>query len=108
MERMLTMNVKMNLDGLHKLQRRAKELDGTHQVPVAELLTGEFMRRHTKFGSLDAMIEASPFTVESAEDFRAIPDAEWDAFVRQQTRFSSWREMLSSAGAEWMKKQLFK
>ena len=101
------MNVKMNLDGLRKLERRAKELHGTHNVPVSQLLTPNFMRKHTPFGSFEAMITTSPFIVDTAEDFRAIPDAEWDAFVRQNTRFSSWNEMLSAAGAEWMKGKLF-
>jgi hypothetical protein len=101
------MNVKMNLDGLHKLQRRAKELDGTHQVPISQLLSPTFMRKHTPFSDFDAMLAASPFPVNSAEEFRAIPDAEWDAFVRHNTRFSSWQAMLSVAGAEWMKDRLF-
>ena len=102
------MNVKLNLDGLRKLQRRAKELDGTHRVPATELLTAKFMREHCPFSSFEAMLAASPFTVKSAEDFKAIPDAEWDAFVRQNTRFSCWREMLSAASAEWTKERLFR
>lgn len=101
------MNVKLNLDGLHKLQRRAKELDGTHQIPVPELLSSEFMRRQTSFSNFEAMLAASPFSVNSAEEFRAIPDAEWDAYVRENTRFSSWQAMLSAAGVEWMKGRLF-
>ena len=102
------MNVKLNLDGLRKLQRRAEEVDGTHQVPLSELLTPTFMRGHSPFDSFEAMLRASPFSVESAEDFKAIPDADWDVFVRQNTRFSSWHEMLSVAGAEWMKERLFR
>lgn len=100
------MNVKMNLDGLHKLQRRAKELDGTHQVPVSQLLSPKFMREHTPFSDFEAMLTASPFSVNSAEEFRAIPDADWDAYVCHNTRFSSWQAMLSAAGAEWMRSRL--
>ena len=102
------MNVKFNLDGLRKLERRAKELDGNHQVPMSELLTPKFMRESSSFSDFETMLAASPFTVSSAEDFKAIPDAEWDTFVRQNTRFSSWREMLSAASAEWMKQRLFR
>ncbi len=70
------MSVKVNLDGLHKIQRRLKEVDGTHQVPVSQILSPEFVRKHTPFSSFDAMLTASPFSVNSAEDFRAIPDAD--------------------------------
>ena len=102
------MNVKLNLDGLRKLEQCARELDGTHQVPVQELLSTKFMQEHSPFSSFEAMLAASPFSVNSAEDFKAIPDADWDAFVRENTRFSSWREMLSAASAEWMKQRLFR
>lgn len=101
------MSVKINLDGLRKLERCSRELYGTHRVPVSQLLTPRFMRGHTPFGSFEALAAASPFAVNSAEDFQAIPDGEWDAYIRQHTRFSSWRELLSAAGAGWIKGRLF-
>jgi len=101
------MEVKLNLDGLRKLKQRAQELDGTHQVPVSQLLNAGFMRKHTSFADFEAMVKASPFPVNTAEEFQAIPDAEWNMFVRQQTKFASWRKMLSAAAAEWMKQRLF-
>lgn len=47
------MSVKVNLDGLKKLQRKARELDGRHQLRVSDLFTPSFLRAHTGFSSLD-------------------------------------------------------
>lgn len=43
------------------------------------------------------MIQANGFKVESEDDFKAIPDAEWDVFIHDNTSFGSWREMLEAA-----------
>jgi len=91
---------------LHTLQHNVAALDGKHTVPVDDLCTPEFMRAHSQFGSFDAMLEASPFKVESADDFRAIPDDQWDAFVRSVTSFESWGQMLQAAGREWAARKL--
>ena len=51
------------------------------------------------FVSLDEMVAESEWTVESVEDFEAIPDGPWDAYVQQTTQFRSWKEMQESASA---------
>lgn len=97
------------IEGLDQLSRklrdlgaRARALDGTHQVRADEMFTHDFMRRHTRFGTFSEMVRASGFTVESAEDFAAIPDRDWDTFVRQATSFPSWEAMQAAAGKEWL------
>ena len=91
---------------LRELQRRAEQLDGTHSVTFPELFPDEFMLRNTEFPSIGALIEASGFKVESSEDFAAIPDAEWDAFLASRTRFASWEEMKGAAVREWAGRRL--
>ena len=54
------------------------------------------------------MLDASGFKVESAEDFAAIPDEEWDAFVSKNTSYSSWEEMQKGAAKDYTKRQLTK
>jgi hypothetical protein len=83
-------------------------LDGSHRVPLGELFNPAFMRGCSRFGTFQELLDASPFTVRSAEDFKAIPDAEWDAHVRQNTRYSSWQEMRQAAVVEWTKARLFR
>ena len=91
---------------LNDLQKRAERLGGSHNVPIEELLTPSFMRRHTNFETLDSMMSASGFKVETTEDFESIPDDKWNAFIAGATQFSDWQEMLNEAGKEWATKQL--
>ena len=88
------------------LAERAKRLDGPHDIPIPELLTPSFVAGCSRFVSADEMFQASGFKIESPEDFKAVPDSEWDAFVKNHTSFGSWQEMLGAAGAAWTKKQL--
>jgi hypothetical protein len=89
---------------LERLSRNAQNVNG----PVAfdDLFPPEFMRRHTDFPTIQALAEASGFKIESQEDFEVIPDAEWDAFIRQRTRFATWRDMTAEAGREYVVRRL--
>jgi hypothetical protein len=103
----------IKISGLDELQRklegiarRARELDGTHNVPLNDLATPEFMRHYTDFSSINEMMEASGFQVRSIDDFKQIPDDEWDAFIARRTRFSTWKEFLQKAGVGYIKDKL--
>ncbi|HYT89877.1 MAG TPA: hypothetical protein VEL76_14320 [Gemmataceae bacterium] len=98
------MNIELDLKGLDRLRRKAVTLRGRHSIPASELLSSGFMRSCSRFGSFQEMIEASPFP---GQNFGAIPDAAWDAYVRRSTRFSSWRVMLQEAAARWARARLF-
>jgi hypothetical protein len=90
---------------LDELKESAESIQGT-QVPLGELLTPGFLAKHTRFLSEDELFEASGFSVQSTEDFKKIPDEEWDNFIRQNTPFATWSDMLSAAGAKWAQKKL--
>jgi hypothetical protein len=103
----------IKISGLRELQNRldvlsksAEKLDGQHNVPVAELLTPSFLSKHTRVHSVDELFEGSGFKIESAEDFEAVPDEKWDAYVCSISDFSNWEAMLSEAAKEWVSKQL--
>ncbi|RQO35986.1 hypothetical protein DBR37_06460 [Herminiimonas sp. KBW02] len=91
---------------LTKLADNAKKLDGANQVPLKDLLSDAFIKRHSAFSDVDELFKTSGFAVESQEDFAAIPDTEWDQFIEKSTSFSSWNDMLGAAIKEWTKKQL--
>ncbi|MCW2264257.1 hypothetical protein M2305_000204 [Gluconobacter cerinus] len=103
----------LKIQGLNELQQklrnisqRARELDGTQTLPVTDLLTSDFIRSHSRFNSANEMFDASGFKIESKEDFEAIPDEAWDTFIKSNTSFSSWKEMLERAGAEWAARKI--
>ncbi len=81
--------MKSNWDGLERIQQNAEKLNGTRQVQLKDLLTPQFMEQYTEFTSFEQMFEQSPFTVHSIDDFKAIPDEQWDAFIQMHTRFAT-------------------
>ena len=96
-------NIQRRLDDV---ARRADSLSGNKNVPIPELLTADFLHQCSRFRSADEMFEASGFKIDSAEDFASIPDAEWDLFIRTNTSFVSWEDMLAKAAGEWAVRQL--
>lgn len=91
---------------LDKLASKADALDGTHEVPLSELFPAPFMRRRTSFQTIDAMMDASGYDIETLEDFDSIPEGEWDQFVAERTQFSTWEEMESAAVEKWVSAKL--
>lgn len=90
---------------LNDLEKKANAMNG-QSVPVTEILTSVFLARHTPFGSTAEMYEASGFKIETKEDFEAVPDDEWDAFIRAVSTFDGWQAMLGAASKEWAARQL--
>ncbi len=106
--------LKVEMSGFDELRKRlegmaerARQLDGKEEVvPLAELMPSAFVAEHSSFASLEELFSASPFKIDSVDDFKAIPDAEWDAYIASKTSFSSWEEMQHEAIAERMRAQL--
>ena len=88
------MSIKVKSTGnLDKLISNLSEMSGSTEVKLADLMNSEFMSKCSEFSSLDEMFETSPFTIESKEDFFAIPDDEWDIFINRSTTYDNWLEM---------------
>ncbi|MGD2115199.1 MAG: hypothetical protein PVG07_09105, partial [Acidobacteriota bacterium] len=87
---------------LDSLSRSLTAVAGEHSIPFNEMFHPRFMARYTSFRSIEEMFSASGYKVESSKDFEAIPDAEWNRFVAEKTRFSTWDDMLGAAAKEWM------
>ena len=92
---------------LSELQRRAELLDGEHKVQWNDLFTSEFMLLNTDFESIEALFEASGYTVKSQADLDAIPAEPFGGFIRCRTRFESWEDMKAEAAQEYMTRRLF-
>lgn len=95
----------LNLRGLDKLQKKVNELSGTNQVGLSELFNPVFMQKNTKFGNVEEMFEKSGLEIGSREDIEKNQKA-WDEFVKTNTNFTGWEEMLRVASQEWIKKKL--
>jgi hypothetical protein len=63
----------------------------------AALISPYFMRKHTRFTTFKAMVDASGFNMKTIETFGPDSNDRWDAFIKANTDFANWREMLESA-----------
>ena len=110
----MTDEIKFELKGHEELSKNldklTKELESfkKQEVSFNELFSPEFMTKYTQFRTINEMVEKSPFKVESEEDFKNIPDEEWDSYVKEKTSFQSWSEMMSKAGEEYLGKKVQK
>ena len=101
----------MPIKGLDQLSKKLNQLaknakDGTHSVSLTDVLTPAFVSQHTRFADAGQLFEASGFNANSQAEFEAIPEDKLDAFIRSESSFGSWKEMLSAAGAAWAKGRL--
>ena len=97
-----------NFKGLEKLQKNMNELSEQLEIKLTELMNPSFVSSCSKFGSIEDLFDASGFSIESPEDFAAIPDDEWEEFIVGNTSFSSWNEMQHKAMEQYAKQQLHK
>lgn len=93
---------------LKNLQKNMQKLHGKREVSFDTLFAPAFMRKYTKFSSIDELFEKSGFKVDSNEDLEKIPDAPWDEYIAANTRFRNWKEMLDTAGKAYGEKQMAK
>ncbi|MGG3652603.1 hypothetical protein ABES36_14360 [Bacillus pseudomycoides] len=91
---------------LNNMEKAAKELQGTNNVPFSVLFNNEFMTKYTNYSTFDELLNNSGFKVETEEDFKNIPDLEWDQYIKQVTVFENWDNMLSKAGKIYATKKL--
>lgn len=85
-----------------EIQSGLGDLDGEHTISFEEMFPPNFMKNYTDFDSIGDMMDESGFSVETSEDFEKIPDDDWDKFVSNRTRFSTWSTMLDKATKQWI------
>jgi len=73
-------------------------------VSFKDLFTPSFMAKYTQFANFSELLIFGEFNVNSLEDFMALLDDKFDAFVKQTTQFENWEEMQKTAVADYVKK----
>ncbi|TQQ81870.1 hypothetical protein [Halonotius roseus] len=95
------------IEGLDNLKDHLEDIaDLEGGVPMEEMFPPEFMKMYTQFESFDQFLEESTWTVESQEDFEAIPESEFDDYVDQTTEFPQWQTMLETGGKKYLQRKL--
>ena len=88
---------------LQRLQKNVKKASETREVSFDKLFTASFMRQNTSVSSFE---KAGGYRVNSKEDFAAIPEDEFDKYVKANSKFNSWQEMFHSASQAYLAKKL--
>lgn len=91
---------------IKELSKKAKDLEKADPVPLEEVLSPKFISKHSRFSDAQDFFDASGFDFDNSEEFDAIPEEDLDEFVRSETPFDSWSEMLSKAVEEWAASKL--
>lgn len=90
-------------DELDRMQKGIESIPG--KVSLDEILTNDFMQSHTKFHSFDELLQAGGFGT-TTEEFEAVPDDVFDAYISENTDFKSWQEMHDSAFEKYLSSKL--
>lgn len=101
------MNLKFQIMGLDLIQSRLNELKKNIYVSYDKLFDTSFMKKYTKFETFNEFLKSGNFTVNSIEDFKAIPDNKMDSYVNKSSIFSCWQDMLNCAARNYTLARLF-
>lgn len=91
---------------LDQLSENAQSVAGTHEYSFTEVFSDEFMVEHTNFSTIDEFLLSSPEKISNAEEFEKADESILDVFVSEQTKFDTWKEMMSAAAQILIMKKL--
>jgi len=93
--------------GLKKIEKKVKELEKGTNISLTEIMTNDFMKKHTSHNSFENFIIHSgvlPKEKELTEDI--LNSNEFNQYIKTTTKFKSWKDMLDLASTEYIQKQL--
>lgn len=91
---------------LDQLSENAQSISGTHEYSFKEVFTDKFMIEHTNFSTIDEFLFSSPEKISNSEEFEKADESILDIFVSEQTKFKTWKEMMSAAAQILIMKKL--
>ena len=100
----MSLKIKIDTSGLDNLSKKLNSISGKRKVQLRDILTPSFISSYSKYSDLNSFM--SGCGINSVEDFEAFPEEQMDNFVKSNTKFSSWKDMITSATTEYYKNQL--
>ena len=91
---------------LDQLSENAQSVSGTHEYSFKEVFSDRFIIEHTNFSTIDEFLLSSPEKISNAEEFEKADESILDVFVSEQTKFNTWKEMMSAAAQILIMKKL--
>lgn len=91
---------------LNQIEKNANDISGTNRIPFDELFNSDFMKKNTKFNSIEDFLLASPEKISNDEELEASDESVLDSFVCAETKFNSWEDFYLEASQEFIAKKL--
>lgn len=91
---------------IKQLSKNAQAVSGTHKYSFDEIFSEKFMCENSNFSSIEDFLKSSPENISTAEELEKADETILDIFVSNQTKFSSWKEMMSAAAKILIMKKL--
>ena len=96
----------MKLDIFDKLQKNLEEVSGTNTYNLSDVLTTDFIRANTTFGSYDDMIDKSGLELTETTAEELYLNEELNAFIKANTKFENFKDMCTLAAQEYVAKRV--
>lgn len=96
----------MKLDIFDKLQKNLEEVSGTNTYNLSDVLTTDFIRANTTFGSYDDMIGESGLELTETTAEELYLNEELNAFIKANTKFENFKDMVTLAAQEYVAKRV--
>ena len=77
-------------------------LDRASNISFEVFFPEDFMQEYTKFYSINEFFESANIIINKYNTLDSLPDEKIDSYVVNYTVFTSWIDMLSQAGAEYI------
>ena len=84
-------------DDIKNIISGLQALEGTHSVSDEERFSNAFLFEKTKYPSWQSMKDAAGVQIDTPE---------WEEFVKANTPFHSWQEMIEVADDYWVEEQV--
>lgn len=82
---------------LEKINKKLQE-DSKMEYTLEELFPNEFISKHSKFSSISELFISGGFKVKTNEDLNNIDDVKLNDYIKSNTTFNSWHDMMQTAG----------
>ena len=73
---------------------------------VKNYLTRSFIKKYTGFDDFELFLNSGGFSAATQLEFQSIPENDLDTLVTNNSKFTTWSEMVSSAGDYFFVTQL--
>lgn len=90
--------------GLFKEDKELGKIMG--KMSFQDLFNEEFLKKNTKFTSMDDMIWKSGFGIMNLLEVENVNQERWNEYIAKNTPCATWHEFGKMAMIDWMKKTI--